>query len=110
MNNISTWLKVAGSLVALVITITGAIWGVETYLTPRIAHNELRAEVRVVKNDVKVIKLRSYLRRMQERVWDLEREFGVDCKNCPGKYFKEYNQLQFDIDQIRREIQKIERG
>jgi len=110
MNGISTWIKVVAAAVGLIITVAGAMWGLEEHYTPRIIHEELSTEVAYTKKQVYIMQLEQQLRRLWDRVWMLEDRFGLQCENCPGEYFKEYNQLKFEIDRINRELERCGGG
>lgn len=49
-------------------------------------------------------------RRVQDRVWEIERNFGYDCSKMSRDTAAEYNRLKQQLRDIDRKISKIERG
>jgi len=102
------WIKLAAVLVGLLLAIGGVMWGVETryakadditIMTQAIAGNAKSIEGMRVENQI---------RRTYERIWMLEKQYGVGCVNCPSEYKQEHNRLKLDIENLKRRLKKLE--
>jgi hypothetical protein len=65
--------------------------------------------VQVVSNatEIKKIKLLQRKRAIEERIWNLERDFGYDIRTYPPKYAREYKKLQSELNDIERELNRL---
>jgi cell division protein FtsL len=100
--------KLISYIVTVVALIGGVIWGMETTY----AHNEdvvkVSETITMNSRSIQSIRIENYIRRAYERIWMLEKQFGVGCQNCPAEYKHEHNQLKLDIDNLKRRLKKLE--
>lgn len=57
--------------------------------------------------EISKIKLKDRRDDIQQRVWTLEKDMGFDVSRYPEKYYKEYRQLQTDLSDIEKELEKL---
>lgn len=108
ISKFTKWIKLVSYIVTVVALIGGIIWGMEaTY-----AHTEDMAKVSETitmnSRSIQSIRIENYIRRAYERIWMLEKQFGVGCSNCPIEYRQEHNKLKLDIETLKRRLKKLE--
>lgn len=47
--------------------------------------------------EIKRIKLERRIRRVQERMWDIQRQYGYDLSKYPSTYAREYQELKAEL-------------
>lgn len=106
------WIKLVVVLVTLFLSIGGVIWGMETRYakvddTTNTANSMLNA-ITMNSNQIEVMRIENQIRRAYERIWMLEKQFGIGCQNCSPEYRQEYDKLKLDIDNSKRRLKKLE--
>ncbi len=66
-----------------------------------------RIQVVMNSKDVKRHGLKHRIRTIQERIWDLERDFGYDFRIYPQKYAREYKELMAELKLLQDELNKL---
>ena len=105
---VGLWVKILSGIIGLVITIGVVALNVDTRYAK--ATDIVKNSQAIVMNqqDIQVIRLENQLSRVYDRIWQLEKQHGFSCQNCPPEYRQEYNKLKLDIDGIIRRIKKLE--
>jgi hypothetical protein len=48
-------------------------------------------------------------RRTQQKIWDIEREFGYDCSKMPRHIAQEYNRLKEELRRVDSKIMMLQK-
>lgn len=108
VSKFTKWVKLAAVLVGLLMAIGGVMWGVETRYAKADDITIMTQAIAGNAKGIQVIRLEKQVERIRDRIWALEDRFGLDCKECPTKYRREYDQRNLDIESIKRRIKKLE--
>ena len=84
----------------VLLTLVGAIIGTHSYLA-KASDLELVA----LRLDIKIQNDR--YNAVRERMWNLEGRYGDDCKLAPEEVKVEYRKLLLELEQIRRELDRM---
>jgi len=104
MNNI----KIISAIVALCLSIGGVIYGMDTIYCKKAIVVENREMIAGNSKQIQVIRIERQINRNYERIWMLDRDFGIDCAACSVGYLQEYNRLKLDIENLKRQLHKLE--
>jgi 5,10-methylenetetrahydrofolate reductase len=108
ISKFTKWIKLISYIVILVATIGGGYWWLTGNFVSANDFNKAETTITMNSRSIQSIRIENYIRRAYERIWMLEKQFGVGCANCPPEYRQEHNKLKLDIDNLKRRLKKLE--
>jgi len=104
MNNI----KAISALVALCLSVGGVIWGMDTVYCKKAIVVENREMIAGNSKQIQIIRIERQINRNYERLWMLEKNYGIGCLNCPVEYKQEHNKIKLDLKTLERRLKELE--
>ena len=108
VKKVSLWVKIVSGLIGLCMTIGAVVFSMETRYAKAGDIVTVSQAVIMTQQEIKIMRSENQLRRAWERVWMLEKQFGLLCINCPAEYKVEYNKLKLDIEEMKRRLKQLE--
>ena len=102
------WIKLAVVLATLCLSIGGVMWSIETRYAKANDITIMSNAIAGNAKSIQAVRVENQIRRAYERIWMLEKQFGIGCQNCPIEYQQEHNKLKLDIESLKRRLKKLE--
>ncbi len=96
------------SVMAGILTVVGILAaGVSTVQTSAAKVDAQGIQIVANTKEIRRIELRRLIRRIEERIWDLQKQFGYDFRTYPAQYAREYQKLMSELEMLKSELNGI---
>ena len=105
MNNT---IKTISAIIGILVVIIGVMWKAELRYAKAVEIEKTNQLICGNSREIQIIRLETQLRRVYDRIWMIEQNFGIGCASCPSEYLNEYNKLKLDVEDINRRLKQLD--
>ncbi len=93
------------SVMAGILTVVGILAaGVSTVQTSVAKVDAQGIQIVANATEIKRLKLKRRIRRIEERIWDLQKNHGYDFRTYPSQYAREYQEKMSELEILKSEL------